>query len=547
MAAAIALRGGGRPGAAPRPSAAAPPSPACSSPRRAASAVRAASGRGLARRRGGLDVTAGVVVVGDRTLAPGDAVVENGASTVDARIGGLASTGPRYGCHRTRSKRRTNRTGGQACLASRLARAARRRPRRRVVGRCAPRSSTVRSASPSGWGPRGDLVEIERRRPCRPRSSRSTARLALLAARPTPGWLTAAGCATGGSLRPVGPGLLRPHPRRPGPPDGRRAAARRGCVVPVTARRSALDAPLVDRLLALGVRALDTLVPAGAASASASSPGPASAIEPAVDGHPRHGSRVTVVALVGERGREVREFLEHDLGPEGLARAVVVSRPRTAAAGAPAAPVRRDPHRRVLPRRPASDVLLMMDQPDPRGHGSARSALSAGEPPATAATRRRTFAMLPQLLERAGPGAAGSITGLYTGPGRRRRPQRADRRRRPLDPGRPRGAGLPAGRRNRPNIDAPRRSPGSPPAVPPPRSEPRMPTRLRTVMAAAARTPDPPGGGRHVPGTNPARRPQRSRTGSRTTRSPPGPADRRRAQDSWDWSPRWPPPLGVTS
>jgi flagellum-specific ATP synthase len=125
-------------------------------------------------------------------------------------------------------------------------------------------------------------------------------------------------------------------------------------------------------------------------------------------------AELNVVALVGERGREVREFIEHDLGPEGLARSVVVIatsdtpplvRLRAGAVATRIAEYYRDE---------GKDVLLMMDSVTRAAMAQREVGLSVGEPPATRGYPPSVFAMLASLLERAGPGARGSITGLYT-------------------------------------------------------------------------------------------------------------------------------------
>jgi len=126
---------------------------------------------------------------------------------------------------------------------------------------------------------------------------------------------------------------------------------------------------------------------------------------------------VAVIGLVGERGRELREFIEDDLGPEGLARCVVVC------ATSDAAPLmRRDAALAAMSvaehfRDQGKRVLLMMDSVTRFAMALREIGLSAGEPPATRGFPPSVFAELPRLLERAGPGAegcAGSITGLFT-------------------------------------------------------------------------------------------------------------------------------------
>nr|WP_263966738.1 FliI/YscN family ATPase [Roseomonas sp. SXEYE001]MCV4207674.1 FliI/YscN family ATPase [Roseomonas sp. SXEYE001] len=126
---------------------------------------------------------------------------------------------------------------------------------------------------------------------------------------------------------------------------------------------------------------------------------------------------VAVIGLVGERGRELREFIEDDLGPEGLARCVVVC------ATSDSAPLmRRDAALAAMSvaehfRDRGKRVLLMMDSVTRFAMALREIGLSAGEPPATRGFPPSVFAELPRLLERAGPGAegcAGSITGLFT-------------------------------------------------------------------------------------------------------------------------------------
>ena len=105
------------------------------------------------------------------------------------------------------------------------------------------------------------------------------------------------------------------------------------------------------------MRALDTLTPCGRGQRigimAGSGVGKSSLLSMIARGT---DAEVSVIALVGERGREVREFIENDLGPEGLARSVVVvATSDAAAARAAARGVRRHPHRRVVPRqRPAT-------------------------------------------------------------------------------------------------------------------------------------------------------------------------------------------------
>ena len=129
---------------------------------------------------------------------------------------------------------------------------------------------------------------------------------------------------------------------------------------------------------------------------------------------------VIVVGLIGERGREVKEFIEHNLGPEGLARSVVVAAPADVSAllrlqGAAYAT-------RIAEyfRDQGLDVLLIMDSLTRYAMAQREIALAIGEPPATKGYPPSVFARLPALVERAGNGApnangrAGSITAFYT-------------------------------------------------------------------------------------------------------------------------------------
>ncbi|RZS91419.1 flagellum-specific ATP synthase [Motilibacter rhizosphaerae] len=223
--------------------------------------------------------------------------------------------------------------------------------------------------------------------------------------------------ATGGPLRvPVGPQLLGRvldglgRPLDGGPDlDGLPTAVVDG-VAPHPLLRARVDRPV-----SLGVRAVDTMTPIGRGQRmgifAGSGVGKSSLLSMIARGTE---AQVSVVALVGERGREVREFLENDLGPEGLARSVVVIatsdqppmvRLRAAFVATRIAEEFRDA---------GADVVLMMDSLTRVAMAQREVGLSSGEPPTTKGYPPSTFALLPRLLERAGPGERGSITGLYT-------------------------------------------------------------------------------------------------------------------------------------
>ncbi|HEU0257033.1 MAG TPA: EscN/YscN/HrcN family type III secretion system ATPase, partial [Microbacteriaceae bacterium] len=123
---------------------------------------------------------------------------------------------------------------------------------------------------------------------------------------------------------------------------------------------------------------------------------------------------VSVIALVGERGREVREFLDDDLGPAGLARSVVV----VATSDEPALMRLRAAQAatRIAEwfREGGEHAVLMMDSLTRVAMAQREIGLSAGEPPATRGYPPSTFSVLAGLLERAGTGPTGSVTGIYT-------------------------------------------------------------------------------------------------------------------------------------
>jgi flagellum-specific ATP synthase len=175
-----------------------------------------------------------------------------------------------------------------------------------------------------------------------------------------------------------------------------------------------LSRPRISERVRLGVRALDALVPCGRGQRlgifSGSGVGKSSLLGMIARSS---GADVNVIALVGERGREVREFIERDVAG-ALSRSVVVVatsdqpalvRIRAAFTATAIAEHFRDS---------GADVLLMMDSVTRFAMAQREVGLAIGEPPATRGYTPSVFALLPQLLERAGTSPDGSITGLYT-------------------------------------------------------------------------------------------------------------------------------------
>ena len=171
----------------------------------------------------------------------------------------------------------------------------------------------------------------------------------------------------------------------------------------------------VDIPLPLGVRAIDTLIPCGRGQRlgifAGSGVGKSSLLSMIARGTE---APISILALIGERGREVRDFIEHDLGPEGLARSVVI----VATSDEPALVRLRAAFTatRIAEwfRDQGTDVVLMMDSLTRFCMAQREVGLSAGEPPATRGYPPSVFGLLPKLLERAGAAPVGSITGLYT-------------------------------------------------------------------------------------------------------------------------------------
>ena len=171
----------------------------------------------------------------------------------------------------------------------------------------------------------------------------------------------------------------------------------------------------VNEQLPLGVRAIDTMIPCGRGQRlgvfAGSGVGKSSLLSMIVRGT---AADVCVLALVGERGREVREFLERDLQSLGLARSVVV----VATSDQPALVRIRSAFTatRIAEwfRDQGLNVVLMMDSLTRFAMAQREVGLAAGEPPTQRGYPPSVFGLLPKLLERAGAAERGSITGIYT-------------------------------------------------------------------------------------------------------------------------------------
>jgi flagellum-specific ATP synthase len=178
---------------------------------------------------------------------------------------------------------------------------------------------------------------------------------------------------------------------------------------------SPLSRTLITEALPVGVKAIDGLLTIGKGQRMGIFAGSGVGKSTLMGMIARNtAADVNVIALVGERGREVREFLENDLGPEGLSHSVVVVatsdqpalvRLKGAFVATSIAEFFRDQ---------GKDVLLLMDSLTRLALAQREVGLAIGEPPTTRGYPPSVFALLPKLLERAGTSSQGTITGLYT-------------------------------------------------------------------------------------------------------------------------------------
>ena len=176
-----------------------------------------------------------------------------------------------------------------------------------------------------------------------------------------------------------------------------------------------LERPLIKQQLDLGVRCINTLLPIGKGQRIGIFAGSGVGKSTLLGMIARYtGADVNVIALIGERGREVNEFLENDLGPDGIKRSVVV----VATSDQPATVRIRGAYLACAIseffRDLGKDVLFMMDSATRLAMAAREIGLAAGEPPTTKGYTPSVFSLLPRLFERSGKFDRASITGIYT-------------------------------------------------------------------------------------------------------------------------------------
>ncbi len=176
-----------------------------------------------------------------------------------------------------------------------------------------------------------------------------------------------------------------------------------------------LTREIISQVLPLGVKAVDGLITVGKGQRIGIFAGSGVGKSTLMGMFARNTKAdINVIALIGERGREVREFIERDLGEEGMRRSVVV----VATSDKPAL-IRNKAAKTATSiaeyfRDQGKDVLLMMDSLTRFSMAQREIGLASGEPPVTRGYPPSVYSEMPKLLERAGMSEKGSITGLYT-------------------------------------------------------------------------------------------------------------------------------------
>jgi flagellum-specific ATP synthase len=199
------------------------------------------------------------------------------------------------------------------------------------------------------------------------------------------------------------------------PSDGKGDVASDNFYPAVAKPPNALTRKRITRRVVTGVRAIDGLIPLGRGQRIGIFAGSGVGKSTIMGMIARNtDADVNVIALIGERGREVRDFIENDLGEEGLRRSVVVvstsdtpplSRLRGAYVASAVAEYFRDQ---------GKDVMLLFDSVTRFARAQREVGLAIGEPPATRGYTPSVFDAMPKLLERSGTSEKGSITGVYT-------------------------------------------------------------------------------------------------------------------------------------
>lgn len=177
----------------------------------------------------------------------------------------------------------------------------------------------------------------------------------------------------------------------------------------------AFSRPVINKILNVGVRAIDGIISIGRGQRMGIFAGSGVGKSTLMGMMARNtAADVNVIALVGERGRELRNFIDKDLGQEGLARSVIIvatsDQPALIRLKAAFTATAISEYFRDL----GMNVLLMMDSVTRFAMAQREVGLTVGEPPATRGYPPSVFSMLPKLLERSGMAAKGSITGIYT-------------------------------------------------------------------------------------------------------------------------------------
>ena len=176
-----------------------------------------------------------------------------------------------------------------------------------------------------------------------------------------------------------------------------------------------MDRVIISEVLPLGVKAVDGLITVGKGQRIGIFAGSGVGKSTLLGMFARNTKAdINVIALIGERGREVREFIERDMGEEGMRRSVVI----VATSDRPAL-LRRNAAKTATAiaeyfRDQGKDVLLMMDSLTRFSMAQREIGLASGEPPVTRGYPPSVYSEMPKLLERAGNSDRGSITGLYT-------------------------------------------------------------------------------------------------------------------------------------